>query len=96
MADAGLAVGWFHREQWSRIRAACVDGQGMPACYDDWLKHAEKVFKQFTAEGRNPRKVYLDIEMLLFYANKNGVKIDANLRRELGAALLLERFTPPG
>lgn len=80
MAEQVLGMAWYYREQWDRIREVSDDRNGMHPDYNDWLKDAQDVEKEWKSKGVTVHKVYIDVNALVAWAARKGLNINGNTR----------------
>lgn len=89
----GLA--WYRRHQWERLRAASVDVEDLEYAYDEWLRDAEKVFREVEASGVDVRKVDVDVEHLISWCKKRGLELNGAARSTYASEKVRQQVESP-
>lgn len=92
--DAVVAVAWYRRDQWARLRELAADGDRLEASYEDWLANARRTLVGASIAGVPARRVDVDVEALARWCREEGRPLDAGARAEFAARVL--RGTDPG
>ena len=92
-ADLNIGVCWYKEEQWERLKEIVADPESIEDTYQQWRKNAEKALSQLkaAATGVNVKKVSVDTEEMLLWANEHGRTIDGEARSEYALYLLQHR-----
>ena len=86
-----IGVCWYKEEQWERLKEIVVDPENIEETYQQWRKDAEKTLIELKANGVNIKKVSVDTEEMLIWANEQGRPLDGEARSEYAANLLQDR-----
>ena len=81
-SESVLGVGWYRREQWALLLSSSADRDELEDTYDEWLTSAEKTVAELQATGANPRKIDIDMEEMISWAQGKGVRLDGDARSE--------------
>jgi hypothetical protein len=68
-------------EQYEALRAACVDGEGLPATYGEWLRYSEYFDKRMRKTGRHVVRIALDLEEFRGWCAVEGRPLDSRARQ---------------
>lgn len=90
MGLRGVAIPWFRREDYDRIRQMCDDE--LPGTFDQWEKMVQKRLDERVPAGVHVEKVVLDPDDLAAFATSKGAEIDASVRAELAALKAAEKY----
>jgi hypothetical protein len=75
-----FGIAWFKREEYDAIKRLFIDGDGLPATYDEWLKAAERIVDKFTRDGQAFRKVHIDPYTFPAWCAARGLEINTQAR----------------
>jgi len=89
--NVNIGVCWYKEEQWERLKEIVADPESLEDTYQQWRKDAEKALSQLRANGLNVKKVSVDTEEMLIWANENGRSLDGEARSEYAVYLLKHR-----
>ena len=70
MSTHSEVICWYTPEEWSKVKATSVDGDLMGLSYDDWLRRAEALGKEFESRGAIVSKVHVKADALLAFARR--------------------------
>jgi hypothetical protein len=90
MPFIGMAVAWFHKEDWPRWLA--IDPNFQPD-YDHWLKRTETAIAELQKSGTLAEKIVIDPDEFLEWSRCNGGKIDSQARSFYAAQTLAKRHS---
>ena len=90
-ADLNIGVCWYKEEQWERLKEIVADPESIEDTYQQWRKDAEKALSQLKEKGVNVKKVSVDTEEMLLWANEHGRTIDGEAPSEYALYLLQHR-----
>jgi hypothetical protein len=68
-------------EQYEALRAACVDGEGLPATYGEWARYAEYFDRRMRKTGRNVVRVAIELEEFRAWCAAEGRPMDGRARQ---------------
>lgn len=88
--DAELALAWYSREAWERLRQVADDAHALDDTYEDWERQALRAIRDLESHGRPIRKVPIDIDALLVWCREHHRRNDSKARAEYTAQLLRE------
>ncbi|SHO48543.1 hypothetical protein [Desulfopila aestuarii] len=77
------ALVWYKEEHWLTLKEMFVDGDMLPASFDDWLTRAEKMKKDAEAAGDAVIKVFIDPETFPGWCESKGLPMDSEARSQL-------------
>jgi len=80
-----IGIAWYRRTDYETLKRLFVDGEKLPATYDQWLKSAERPANQFSRDGQAFQKVYIDPDTFPAWCAARGLDIDANARTQFSA-----------
>ena len=75
-----IAIPWYDRDRYARVRAVMADGNLLPVDFDEWLHKAEAVFLSQIAQGRSPHRIDIDPDEFLGWCTARNVDADAKAR----------------
>ena len=75
-----IAVGWYNKEMWTRLKQIADDRDTMDATYDDWLKGWEKFVKNAKSTGATFIKIDVDTDQLAWWCQSLGRRLDSSAR----------------
>jgi len=78
----GLVVGlpWYDRADYERIREIMVDGQNLPASFDDWQAKAQRLEAEQRRVGRTTVRAHIDPEQFVAWCAGDNRQVDAKAR----------------
>ncbi|MBU0637245.1 MAG: hypothetical protein KKB50_00115 [Planctomycetes bacterium] len=82
-----IAVAWFRRDQWARLRQVAHDSDDLEESYDAWRALATEHFDALKAEGYNVVKIGVDVNDLLRWCRERGYPVNGATRSEFAAEL---------
>lgn len=77
------AMVWYKQEHWSTLKEMFVDGDLLPASYDEWLERAEKMKADAEAAGDAVIKVFIDPETFPEWCASKGLAMNSEARSQL-------------
>jgi hypothetical protein len=80
---------WYRREVYQDLRQLFVDGDRLPAAYDQWLQTAQSGASQIEAQGGKIVKVYVDPRHFNYWCQKRQLPMDFRARQQFAAAMAL-------
>ena len=80
-----VAVAWYPREEWEKLRKVAVDADGMESTYEEWLAHAEMAMGAAEQSGHQVAKVIVPVDHLVAWCRKKGLAIDGKARSQYAA-----------
>jgi phage-related minor tail protein len=86
-----MGVCWYKEEQWERLKEIVADPENIEDTYMQWKVDAEKTINELRNNGANVKKVSVDTEKMLLWANENNRPINGKARSEYAAYLLRQR-----
>ncbi len=86
-----IGVCWYKEEQWERLKEIVADPEGIEDTYKQWKVDAEKTINELRNNGENVKKVSVDTEKMLLWANENNRPINGETRSEYAVYLLQQR-----
>ena len=86
-----IGVCWYKEEQWGRFKEIVSDPENIEDTYQQWRKDAEKAFNEIRASGANIKKVLVDTEEMLMWANEQNRPLNGETRSEYAAFILQHR-----
>lgn len=82
-----LSIGFYRRDQWPLLLDAADDKQVIEDTYDGWVSSLEKALAMMRSSGVEPLKVDVDVNELLAWLKKQGLKNTGVARAEFIAEL---------
>ncbi|MEA3412470.1 MAG: hypothetical protein U9R74_13160 [Pseudomonadota bacterium] len=86
-----IGVCWYKEEQWERLKEIVSDPDNIEETYQQWRKDAEKTLTELKANRVDIKKVSVDTEEMLIWANEHGRPLDGEARSEYAAHILQGR-----
>jgi hypothetical protein len=77
------AMVWYKEEDWQTLKEMFVDGDMLPATYNEWLQRAEEMKDKAQAEGDAVLKVFIDPQTFPGWCEKKGMEMNAEARSQL-------------
>jgi hypothetical protein len=77
MQIKGVAIPWYRREDFDRVKAMLSDGSKIGATFDGWLASAQKVYEKLTDDGHVVVKAYIDPEAFPKWCAAHGKELNA-------------------
>ncbi len=90
MKEMVIGIGIYRREQWHRLLETAVDSHILEKTYDEWLEVLDTSIDKIRTQGLEPELVEIDVEELLLFCEKEGIKNDAKARSRFIAWCLRE------
>ncbi len=86
-----IAVCWYKEEQWERLKEIVIDKDNIEDSYLEWRKGAEKKLNELKSKGLNIKKILVDTEEMLIWANEKGKELNGDMRSQYAAHILKNR-----
>ena len=80
--DAQLALAWYTRETWARLREVADDDQALDGTFEEWERGALAAIRDLEFVGQRVRKVPIDIDALVSWCRERHRRIDSAARAE--------------
>ncbi|MBM4141516.1 MAG: hypothetical protein FJ242_08580 [Nitrospira sp.] len=93
MKDMVIGIGFYRREQWPLLLETSVDAQILGKTYDEWLDVLDSSIEKIRAHGIEPELIEVDVNELLAFCEKQGMKNNAEARSRFIAELAREKRT---
>lgn len=78
-----MAVCWYDKEQWQKLRTVAADPEDLEDTYEEWLEGITSYLKQFgAAVGREVTKIDVNIDELQSWCNLRGLPINGEARSQ--------------
>lgn len=77
------AMVWYKEEDWETLKNLFVDGDNLPAGYEEWRRRAEDMKNQAQAAGDAVIKVFIDPQTFPEWCEKKGMAMDSEARSQL-------------
>lgn len=74
---SAIAIPWYDRASYGRLRRRMADGTALPRSFDGWLKRAKQVEQQHRACGFTPVSVHLDLDEWPAWCAAHGHQLDS-------------------
>lgn len=88
--DAELALAWYSREAWERLREVADDVHALDDTYEAWERQALLAIRDLESIGRSIRKVPIGIDALLAWCHEHDRRNDSKARAEYAAQFTQE------
>lgn len=72
-----MVVCWYKKEQWDHLKEIISDPEALSDSYEEWEKTAEKNIDIFRSEGQRVKKIPVDTEQMLAWAEENDFKLES-------------------
>ena len=97
MRDHRTRVKWVFRpgyteDQYDAVRAACVDGDGLPDTFALWAQYSLASDHRMNKLGRNVVRINLDLEPFRAWCAERGLELNAKARQAYAQALGEQRL----
>lgn len=79
----GIAV--YRKEDWQRLLEISADKDKLEDTWKDWKHEYNKIKKNFKKMGIKSVDIVVDIDELISYCKKSGLRIDADARSRFAA-----------
>ncbi|MGH9552398.1 MAG: hypothetical protein ACRD3W_23625 [Terriglobales bacterium] len=90
-----LAVCWYTKEQWEKLRCVAVDADDMDDSYEEWLEGITSYLSTFAkAAGTLVTKIEVDVDELQAWCKKRGVPNDSEARSQFAQQRSAELHGP--
>ena len=83
-----VALAWYTKQEWEKLRAAASDVDNIEETYDGWVAHARMALREAESAGLEVVKVVVRIDELVAWCKENGFAMDGRAPH----ALPLGRF----
>ena len=87
-SDAVTGIGWYRRDQWTRLRELASDADKLEESYDDWLAGSQKTLIQMRLAGVRAQCVGIDLDELARWCRDEGRALDSAARAAFVASQL--------
>lgn len=77
------AMVWYKEEDWETLKNLFVDGDSLPASYEDWRRRAEDMKNEAQAAGDAVIKVFIDPQTFPEWCENKGMAMDSEARSQL-------------
>ena len=81
-----IALPWYRREQYARLRELSVDPDNLQPSYDEWLASAERSEQELRSAGAQVTRVDVDVELLQGWCAERGLSLDGFARANCASA----------
>jgi endo-alpha-1,4-polygalactosaminidase (GH114 family) len=92
--DFVIGIGFYKREQWTRLLERASDSYRLESSYDEWLEVVTSSVEKIRAQGIKPVLVDVDIEELTDYCKKKGLENNGATRSMFVAELARRKGSP--
>ena len=96
MKDMVIGIGFYRREQWPLLLETSVDAHILGKTYDEWLEVLDLSIEKIRAHGIEPELIDVDINELLVFCEKQGIKNNAEARSRFIRELAKEKRIKEG
>ena len=80
-----LGVAWFSPHEWQKLKVVADDTDELHDTYDDWVRDAEMILREVTANGLVAKKVETTVEELQRWCTENRCRFDRAARAKYAA-----------
>ena len=77
---SGVNMAYYRKEDWERFVQIADDGDGLHDTWDEWHEAFLKAKKQLAKKGLKVSDVVIDLDELINYCKKKGIKNDGKAR----------------
>ncbi len=91
MKDMVIGIGFYRREQWPLLLETSVDAHILGKTYDEWLDVLDSSIEKIRAHGIEPELIDVDVNELLVFCEKQGIKNNAETRSRFIRELVKEK-----
>ena len=86
MRDRRTRVKWVFRpgytaDQYAAVRAACVDGGGLPETFELWAQYSHASDHRMNKLGRNVVRINLELEPFRAWCAERGLELNSKARQ---------------
>jgi ribosomal protein L12E/L44/L45/RPP1/RPP2 len=92
MAKVMVGIGFYRREQWPLLLEAADDSHILEKTYDEWLDVVDTSIDAIKAHGLEPKLVDVDVDELISFCRKEGLRNNAGARSKFIAKIFGERI----
>ena len=92
MGKVMVGIGFYRREQWPLLLDAADDSHILEKTYDEWLDVVDTSIDAIKAHGLEPKLVDVDVDQLISFCRKEGIRNDAEARSQYIAKIFRERI----
>ena len=92
MGKVMVGIGFYRREQWPLLLDAADDSHILEKTYDEWLDVVDTSIDAIKAHGLEPKLVDVDVDQLISFCRKEGIRNDAGARSKYIAKIFGERI----
>ncbi|MDH5201802.1 MAG: hypothetical protein OEZ31_07215 [Nitrospirota bacterium] len=89
--DMVIGIGFYRREQWPLLLETSVDAQILGKTYDEWLDVLDSSIEKIRSHGIEPELIEVDVNKLLAFCEKHGMKNNAEARSRFISELAREQ-----
>ena len=75
-----IALAWYRREQWARLREVSADRADLEDTWEEWVRLSEKGLASAQARGLRVEKVQCDVDELVAWCKEKRQPIDGSAR----------------
>ena len=86
-----VAIAWYSRDNFYRIRQFEPDGGGLQETFEEWLEGAQKAILEIAATGLRIERVDIDPDALLAFCRAGKIKCDEQARARFTHAVISAR-----
>jgi len=86
-----VGMPWYTADSWAQLRAVADDHADLVETVEEYEQKAERLIRQFAAQGIAVEKVLIDIDALVRWCRREGYRIDQKGRAAYGAMLLASK-----
>ena len=77
-----VGIVWYRQKDYERLKRMFPDGYTLDDTFSDWLKNAQRVSGELTAQGFTVVKAYVDPEICPGWCEARGVPMDRQARSD--------------
>ena len=87
-----LLVAWFKESQWDHLKQIISDPENLGESYVEWRRQAEEHISMFRSTNGIVKKISVDTEKMLIWANENNIKLESSNLSSYAMHLFEEKF----
>jgi hypothetical protein len=87
-----IAFAWYKPEDWKRLREISADSDQLEESFQEWLIQANDGFNQARKSGLDVTKLFIDLDELKTWCEKEKLKINSDSRSQFAAYKLGSMF----
>jgi hypothetical protein len=77
-----VGIGWYDREQWSKLKQVAADAGKLDDTFEAWLRNAEQMEKEIARGGLTVRRVMVKVDSLVAWCVDRNKPLDGEARAD--------------